>query len=592
MTDAENEAVTPESEFENAQKEFAAGNVEQSLTHLSYALSHDPEDEDFLELLDTIIEKTDEPELLLPLKSNADLEMLATKAYILAKLEKFDDALHILFQIAMVRPDIQYLCWVNSWEKSDNFYKVITANKICTYITESVLNLPDISYENYIIKELWEDVLTIVENARVAYPDDEYLAFVHSLASRRALQYEESLVIAEKAYEKFPSYMTSLAVANANRDLGKIKEALEYFSKCLDFRQDDIAVRLDMADMLCQEGHETEGIRIYEEILDDEPENAWALTSMYYYKFVTTDDQQWRNKLERFALENPENERAAVMVDAMTPYVGFLPELAEATVNSMQDIAEKFEREPDDNFGGKININLSYPECPSSRLAAEVMLEMMELDLQLIFSSQKVAKPDPREERGNPEYRIWVYKEGHPKAVVEPPSDEISEQIAGIAITGFNIHNWREIAKVVAEELGTDTLKSLLGVMAHPPMPHPDFDAWDWVFRCQLAAALIIAYIDDGWEDSVRKQVLFSLLHGPADWSTNAAIVALTELALDIPEIRGEIVDEFAELLEMRPDAGYWCLEYPLVTCILRIPGLDDKTREFFEKYRTDLERS
>ena len=591
MSESENHIKSAsKKEFELAEKEFSNGNLQQSLVHIAIALSYDPENAEYLKLVDDIVAASGDPQSLLDLEIDDEAHFVAVKALILAKIGKFDDALNILLQIALVRPDIRYLKWVLDWEKAENFYKKVTADKICTYITDSVLNLPDISFENYIIRDLWDDILSIVGNARTVYPDDEYLAFVHAISARRALKFDEAVKIAQNSYDKKPCFMTSLALANAYRDIGKTNKALEHFSKCLDYRENDIDVRLDMADMLCQEGRESEGIRLYNEVLEDDPENSWALTSLYYFKYMSTDNPVWRNKLERFALANPENERAANLVDAITPYVGYLPEMQEATIGAMIDIAEKFEHEPDDNFGGKININLMYPECPSSRLSAEILLTMKNLDIPLIFSVQNIPNPDPREPRGNPEHRIWVYKDGQPKAVVEPPKSEATRQIAGIAITGFNIHHWRDIANAVAEELGAESLKSLLGIMAHTPRPHLDFEPWDWLFRIQLASALVIAYLDEGWENSLRKQVLLSLLYGPADWTVTAAIVALTEIALDIPEIRGEIVDEFAKLLEKRPDGGFWCLEYPLVTSILRIPGLDDTTREFFEKYRSDLE--
>ncbi|MCD4657434.1 MAG: hypothetical protein K8S87_07795, partial [Planctomycetes bacterium] len=308
------------------------------------------------------------------------------------------------------------------------------------------------------------------------------------------------------------------------------------------------------------------------------------------YQYVSTKKPEWRNKLERFSIVHPDFNPASELLDSLTAYVGFLPEIREATIDIMRQLAKKFADAPDDDFKGKININLPYPECPSSRLSAEMMLALNDWDIPLIFSVQNVPTPDPRDVRCTPEFRIWVFKDGQPVPVVEPPTSEISRKIASIAVTGFNIHNWLEIAKVEAEEMGQDALPSLLGIMAHPPMPHPDYDIWDWVFRVQLVATLIITYIDDGWDNSLRKNVLYSLLHGASDWTVSTAIIALTELALDTPEIRVEIVDEFVELLDNKPNAGYWCDEYPLVTCLLRIPGLDDKTREFFEKYRSDLE--
>ncbi len=591
MTDDVNQKnMNAGGELQDAKREFAEGNVEQGLIHISRAIAEQTDNAEFLTFLDEIIAKTPEIETLSIFREQTEFALAAVKAYILAKSDKFDDALSLLFQVVMTRPEIKYLQWVIKWADVPDFHKIVAPHKLCTYITDTVLNLPDLGEQNRIIRELWEEIFSIIENFRTFYPDDDYLAFLHSISARRACKYDDAIEIAEVEFEKKQNYMTALAVANAYRDVGKIKKALEFYGKCLEFEPENIELKNDMAEMLCSSERIDEGIRLFEEVLEVEPENALAKPSFYYYQYLSTKDVDWRNKLERFSMAHPDFEHAAKLVDSVTPYVGFLPEIREATIDIMRQLAKKFRDAADDDFKGKINIDLPYPEYPSSRLSAEMMLALHDWDIPLIFSVQNVPTPDPRDVRGKPEYRIWVYKDGQPMPVVDAPTSEISRIIANIAVTSFNIHNWCEIAKAEAVELDSDELPSLLGIMAHPPMPHPDYEVWDWIFRVQLAASLIIAYIDDGWDNSLRKNVLFSLLHCAADWTVSTAIIALTELALDTSEIRAEIVDEFVELLDNKPNAGYWCVEYPLVTNLLRIPGLDDKTREFFEKYRSDLE--
>jgi len=59
--------------------------------------------------------------------------------------------------------------------------------------------------------------------------------------------------------------------------------------------------------------------------------------------------------------------------------------------------------------------------------------------------------------------------------------------------------------------------------MVHPPAVPDGRLALEWLPRVQLAAARVVAHLDDGWEDSVRKLALDSVLLGPRDWTTVAA---------------------------------------------------------------------
>jgi hypothetical protein len=108
------------------------------------------------------------------------------------------------------------------------------------------------------------------------------------------------------------------------------------------------------------------------------------------------------------------------------------------------------------------------------------------------------------------------------------------------------------------------------------------------MFRIQVAAALVLIYIDDGWDDSVRRRCLMSLFFGPIDWTSSAAIVALTELARDEPERAPMIIDSFLDLLDQRPDHGFWCVERPLVNGLLRIPGVPEEIVAELRNYELD----
>src|SRR5262249_46192165 len=105
-----------------------------------------------------------------------------------------------------------------------------------------------------------------------------------------------------------------------------------------------------------------------------------------------------------------------------------------------------------------------------------------------------------------------------------------------------------------------------------------------WLPRVQLAAAQVAAQVDGGWQGSARREALLSVLLGPQDWATEAAIRVLARLGRDEPSLAHDIHPAFERLAAHRQDAGYCCWEHTLYHFWLSLPLL-------FPHERKDLER-
>jgi tetratricopeptide (TPR) repeat protein len=101
-----------------------------------------------------------------------------------------------------------------------------------------------------------------------------------------------------------------------------------------------------------------------------------------------------------------------------------------------------------------------------------------------------------------------------------------------------------------------------------------------WVYRVQVAAALVLAHLDGGWEDSLRRKALLSLANGPVDWTVDAALVALSALAREEEDAAAEVVRLFRELRKAAPADGLICYHGALLWCSLRLPDLEDEERD------------
>lgn len=126
-------------------------------------------------------------------------------------------------------------------------------------------------------------------------------------------------------------------------------------------------------------------------------------------------------------------------------------------------------------------------------------------------------------------------------------------------------------------ESGDVELEQVAAAMVFPPPPPEDSGIPVAVFvqRFQIAAALVIARWEEGeWTDSARATLLYALALGPTDWTTSAAIIALSEVALTEPQALPQVRSLFAAMLNGIPQDGYCCWAGILASCLLRLPNL------------------
>jgi hypothetical protein len=116
--------------------------------------------------------------------------------------------------------------------------------------------------------------------------------------------------------------------------------------------------------------------------------------------------------------------------------------------------------------------------------------------------------------------------------------------------------------------------------MVHPPpLPNVRYDSPRWVQNVQVAAALTISYVDQGWQGSTARATLLSLARGPVDWSVTAAIVALMWTAKYEPRSLIEIEALFSDLRRRESRTADCSYDVPLRQAWLLLPGVSVELR-------------
>jgi len=194
-----------------------------------------------------------------------------------------------------------------------------------------------------------------------------------------------------------------------------------------------------------------------------------------------------------------------------------------------------------------------------------------------------VPKPDPRVAWGDVAYTIWRYDGTDPRpGLAHPQRADVIDAVAALARSAYNAGAWyRAACETSLAARDEETLRELLAVMVHPPLYH-DARPWLGIQRVQFASAMLIASLDrtTDWSRSLRRRGLHSLIYGPLDWTTEAAVVALTTATEAGDADQAEVLRWLTALYKRRPYEGAWSLEKPLLVSMLRLPNLDRETHD------------
>lgn len=228
---------------------------------------------------------------------------------------------------------------------------------------------------------------------------------------------------------------------------------------------------------------------------------------------------------------------------------------------------------------------VSCLESPSNHLAFKLA------GFSATISVSEIPSPDPRQPLEPVPYLLWTYDGTDPSPALAAPTPAVTEAIAAIAPTplaGGKL--WAAASRLAATLREQHAIDAVLAAMVHPPAPPAETSPLQWLPRVQLTAAFVLCHWDTGWVGSQRRDALYSVLLGPRDWTTTAAIVALATLAEDYKAIATDVSDAFLKLHEAMPEIGSCCYDRALYYNWLRLPHLYDNEREDLQRLLAEVE--
>lgn len=544
-----------------------------ALAYLAWALEVDPVSPEARALLERILRAARDPLGHVSFTRGAETpyQIGAIRAYIHAWRGQLDEAVVAMAQVYQVVPGLPYLPWLVEWLSPERAVTV-EANAMGVLVAALLGKLEAGNVEDCAAVEKLVPALAryAVDHPQAART---YCIVVILRLIRTLGKGDEAFAIAEQACRTSPNQYTAIALSMAYKARGDIQAAVAALRDALGYEPDNLDIRLDIGDILCDIGQIKEGLAAYQEVLVREPRHAWALPSYLYHRALLEPDGPWQHQLGEYVAENPDNVRAHELNTLLQPYVLFLPEPTDATINLLRRSAEEqLEIQ-------KLDLSLSSLESPSARLAVELYQAEHFGKAALTVDVAEIQQPDPRLPRGPVDFVLWRYDGTDPQPTVKPPPQAVADAVAELAARPYHADDWSRQARVIAAGLGKKRAGGLLGVMVHPPRRPPQYPIWIWIQRVQVAAAFIVAHLDDGWEGSVRKRVLFSLARGPLDWTVEAAILALAQVAREEPALALDVGTLYLDLLDSLPGPGGVPYLDALLHCSRHLPTAPEELR-------------
>ena len=588
--------LTPEEDMAIAYRAFSDGELPHAAFHVACALyDADPTDKRMLGLLDRLIKASQErgadPLSLAPLKRNNYAGTVAVRAYVLAQLGRYGEATELLAQVVNADRDRLLWKWAVDWVQRPGVAAQIDPGVGASLLAASSISRhPGIRVEDPAAVAELESVVPAAEALVKAHPRQEMLPWLYGSVLRKIGRLDDAARVAAQAWAASPSYMNAIGLAMARSAQGDVDGAVAGYAEALKLDPKDSAAPADAALALYGAGRHEEALRWAEEARQRDPQKKTAaLPLSFLLRYRLGQGQKWMDALFQFANEHPDHGWARDVVSRLRFYVDYLPNPEEATINAVcQMLAQHGEVE---EGMSDVRFSVSSMEVPSTRRAVEMALKLRPGTLKVDVAA--VPSPDPREPVGPVDYLLWKYDGTEPRPAVDPPPAEVVGVVGDLARRPYDLEDWSKRAGDIAARLGASSVQGLLGVMAHPPPAPEQWKAWDWIRAVQFAATIILSKIDSGWEGSTRRKALVSIARGPVDWTTEAAVIVLSQVAREetLPDdAREEIVAVLRDLAQALPDQGHCCYHYALAVAVSRLPFPAERMRPKFSKLWRYLE--
>ncbi|MBX3274064.1 MAG: hypothetical protein KF729_27610 [Sandaracinaceae bacterium] len=574
-----------------ARAAFERGELQTATLFASDLLMLYPNERAYLETFDEIVTSTDDPLSTLPVATGAvHVATAAARARVLMMNRRLPEALDLLGRAIEAAPHVPYMHWVMRWLQppviSTLAWEGVFESVVRTALSVAVgvpVPAPDDDLRLINLRAAAETFAAL----REVFTDESILWYGEGLIRRRLGEPEETVRIAEEGVARWPGdWRLRTGLLNAYRDAGRADDALAQAREALAISPGDYSPLHDAAWALVDQVRFGDAAAVFEEIVAADPDYPGARACLHYLRWKATGDEAERDALVTLRDRDWWDEQARSFADEADPpypYVNVLPAPGDATLAAARHLANELGHVIRCcGAGGHVGLTIGsrYLESPSVEIAFDLAMRAMGANGSLSVVVDEIQTPDPRADKAQLSTPVWR-REGDALVKVHPQGDPAAQAaIASIARLTFHRDRWDAAARDVAARFGAEGYHALLCVATNPPVPGPDdpFDPFLWTWRCQVATALALSHLGP-WQTGSARAALYSMIYGPSDWITGAAILAFGWRASEDASIWPEVEPIFGWLRTLIPERGFTAWEIVLAEVWLGLGTYDEARR-------------
>lgn len=303
---------SPEVEAALAAEALDQGDVLSALRHLGLALYDDPECPEYQLLLERCFQMLTDPLGLLPNPARMGLGDAMLRSLLLHRVGRDAEALRLLLQLAGVQAAPQLLPRLLAWSEPARMLAV-GPGFYQRFLVSWLGRLPGVRVEAAVLDYL----IPLAQRAYASWPEQAF-GNLHVTFLRKAGRDTEAFPVAMQLYKRFPGWGTALSLGMLHSACGSVEVAKSWYQQALSYKPDDLSTRNDLADLHLDSGDFTGAAALYTGVLERDPQDAWATTSLLFCTMMGEGGQeQSRPQLEELAAVG--DERAIELLRRATP---------------------------------------------------------------------------------------------------------------------------------------------------------------------------------------------------------------------------------------------------------------------------------
>jgi tetratricopeptide (TPR) repeat protein len=520
-------------DLRTADEALRAADFRHAAHHLAGAVGAAPQATEVLALLERFATALGDAALeQVPEEDGIFHGSAALRSWLLQRAGHLTDASRLLLRAQGTATTTDYSTWLEAWFGQSGALTTIDPDVIAADAYNTLNAVSDPSKKRQLVGAM--------EQLLLVHPDCDLLFFTVCIQLRKLGDRQRALALAKERVATRPSYHAHVALAGALKAVGDDEAAIEAQRGALQYKPDDVPIRLDIGDTLLDLRRLPEALVAYDEALRIDPANSWARAGALYLRARLARDSEARRELLTLAASEGRSGRASYLAVKLAPFEAGLPPRHESCLNLAADSLRTGDE--------IVEMAISGFEAPSALKAMRDALGEVRVGVG------EIPTPDPRLPRTGVPFVLWTFRpngllarlkgtltvEGRP--ALSPPDGDVADLVAKMASAPFSRNGWWLESERLALTLGGRARSGALACMVHWPQdPGSGEQLWNWAFRVQVACALILGHTKADTPNDLQTHPLVSVLNGPVDWVSTAALFALCEWAQHRPTVDAEV---------------------------------------------------